>query len=241
MPEWKIGCSGFHYIEWKQVFYPDGLPQRRWFEYYTSQFNTLELNTTFYRFPKVPFLQTWFDQSPDDFTFSAKVPRAITHFKKFIDTERMLSDFYASLREGLKHKLACVLFQLPSVTKYSEERLARIIESMDHSFTNAIEFRDVSWWNETVFRELRKHNIIFCGISHPTLPADVIQTSDILYYRFHGIPVLYKSQYRKPVILNTADEVLKYKQLKKAFIYFNNTWGIGAIRNGSQLKKYLKL
>ena len=111
--KWLIGCSGFAYKEWKEVFYPQGLPQSRWFEFYTEHFNTLELNVTFYRFPTLKSLQAWYNKAPDGFVFSAKVPRWITHYRKFEETERMMGDFYGLLKDGLKEKTGCVLFQLP--------------------------------------------------------------------------------------------------------------------------------
>ena len=74
MKKWWIGCSGFHYSGWKGAFYPQGLPQRKWFEYYCQYFNTVELNVTFYRFPKVSDLKGWYDRSPEDFRFTCKAP-----------------------------------------------------------------------------------------------------------------------------------------------------------------------
>ncbi|MEJ7671821.1 MAG: DUF72 domain-containing protein [Chitinophagaceae bacterium] len=74
-------CSGFHYKEWKEVFYPKDIPQTKWFEYYCQHFNTIELNTTFYRFPRPEALQSWYKRSPEDFKFSVKGPRLISHYK----------------------------------------------------------------------------------------------------------------------------------------------------------------
>jgi len=102
--KWDIGCSGFHYKEWKDIFYPKGLPQRSWFSYYATHFDTLELNVTFYRFPTLASLVAWYEKAPAHFTFSAKMPRSITHFKKFNATEAMVEDFYGLLKEGLKEK-----------------------------------------------------------------------------------------------------------------------------------------
>ncbi len=79
MLKWWIGCSGFHYADWKKIFYPDDLPKRKWFEYYCQHFNTLGLNVTFYRFPQLKSLQNWYDKSPTKFSFSVKAPRLITH------------------------------------------------------------------------------------------------------------------------------------------------------------------
>lgn len=72
MPKWWIGCSGFHYKEWKDVFYPKGIPQTKWFEHYCEHFNTIELNVTFYRFPTSASLQSWYKRSPAEFKFSVK-------------------------------------------------------------------------------------------------------------------------------------------------------------------------
>ena len=132
------GCSGFHYKEWKNTFYPEGLPQTKWFQFYTSQFNTLEINSTFYKFPTSKSLQKWYDTSPDDFIFSVKAPRLVTHYKRFNECEQYLTDFYNTCGDGLKNKLGCVLFQLPPQIKYSEEFLNTIIKLLDQSFKNAV-------------------------------------------------------------------------------------------------------
>src|ERR1044072_6786414 len=96
MAKWWIGCSGFHYKHWVGKFYPGDLPQRKWFEFYCEHFDTLELNVTFYRFPQLSSLQSWYKRSPAKFQFAVKAPRAITHYKKFNDIERLISDFYST-------------------------------------------------------------------------------------------------------------------------------------------------
>lgn len=238
MPALKIyiGCSGFHYKEWKSVFYPEGLPQSKWFRFYCEHFNTLELNVTFYKFPTEKSLTKWYTESPEDFKFSVKVPKAITHFKKFNDCERMLGDFYKSVQQGLQQKLGCVLFQLPPQIIYSEEILQKIIGLLNPSFKNVIEFRSAGWWNKNVFDQLKKNNIVFTGISYPNLPDNVIKTSSNLYYRFHGVPVLYKSAYPESFLENIIEQINKLK-VKEAWIYFNNTWGTAAIKNAKFLQR----
>ena len=238
MIETWIGCSGFHYKEWKEVFYPKGLPKHKWFDYYSQQFNTLELNTTFYRFPQLRFLENWYNMSPAIYRFSVKAPRLITHYKQFKDSKRMLSDFYGTSREGLRDKLGCVLFQLPERTIFSDEMLNRIIENLDPSFTNVVEFRNDSWWKQKVYRKLAQHMIHFCSISYPGLNENVIHSTPLVYYRFHGIPRLYKSCYRKADVIDIADQISGNKRTKEAFVYFNNTWGTGALRNARQLLTY---
>ncbi|MBA2248701.1 MAG: DUF72 domain-containing protein [Chitinophagaceae bacterium] len=239
MPKWWIGCSGFHYKEWKEVFYPKGIPQTKWFEFYSSQFNTIELNTTFYRFPRPEALQAWYHRCPTDFRFSVKAPRLITHYKNFKESESMLGDFYASVYEGLGDKLGCVLFQLPSRLPYSDELLNRIIENVDPSFDNVIEFRHDSWWSKKIYNKLKKHSVSFCGISHPELTDEVIRNTSILYYRFHGVPVLYKSEYKKNIIKKVKEDIKDSGKFSEAYVYFNNTWGMGGINNARHMQEFL--
>ncbi|MEO8403360.1 MAG: DUF72 domain-containing protein [Chitinophagaceae bacterium] len=239
--EWHIGCSGFHYKEWKDVFYPPNMPSNKWFEYYGEKFNTLELNVTFYKFPQLSFLENWYATSPDSFIFSVKVPRLITHYKKFRETEDLLKDFYTTIRQGLKDKLGGVLFQLPPQTAFNTELLEHIIGSLDHSFENVIEFRHGSWWREDVMKRLMQNKISFCGMSYPRLPEDVIINTDIVYYRFHGIPDLYRSEYSLEQLDRVADVILKNKKVKKAYIYFNNTAGEAAIRNANYMNALVSM
>lgn len=235
-----IGCSGFYNKDWKEAFYPKGLAQSKWFEYYCTQFNSLELNTTFYRFPTVEMLQKWYDKSPADFKFSVKAPRLITHYKQFNETETLLNDFYTSVKEGLKEKLGTVLFQLSAKIIYSETLLNKIIHNLDSSFNNVIEFRHESWWREDVFQKLSKQNISFCGVSIKDLPAEIIANSSTIYYRFHGIPKLYYSEYSSQHIKNFKDELIKKVNGKTVFIFFNNTATLAAINNARYLKSLLE-
>ena len=238
--EWHIGCSGFHYKEWKNVFYPAKMPQRLWFEYYSSQFDTIELNVTFYRFPQLTFLENWRSKSPDNFSFSVKAPRLITHYKKFKDCEKLLDDFYTTSRKGLREKLGAVLFQLPPQLSYSEEVLQTIIDQLDPDFENVIEFRHASWWQKHVVEELSRKKIAFCGISYPGLPGEAVVNTRIVYYRFHGIPRLYYSEYTDNELRTIYKSICKHKGIEKVYIYFNNTASTAAIGNSSVLKKMMQ-
>jgi uncharacterized protein YecE (DUF72 family) len=234
--KYYIGCSGFSYREWKGVFYPEKLPQKKWFEFYCSEFDTLELNVTFYRFPTTALMKGWFDKSPEDFRFAVKAPRLVTHYKKFNETEGLLQDFYGTIAEGLKNKLGPVLFQLPRQLVYSKELLDRIICSLDQRFMNAMEFRDRGWWIPEVEEELAKNKIIFCGVSHPSLPDTFMHNRKEVYYRFHGVPKLYYSEYSQGVMKSFAAR-LQSPDVRHAYIYFNNTANGSAIHNAQQLKK----
>jgi len=233
--DWHIGCSGFHYNHWKLWFYPEVLPQRKWFDYYCEHFSTLELNVTFYRFPQLSFLQGWYDKSPADFRFAVKAPRAITHYKKFNDTTTLIGSFYETINIGLKEKLGPVLFQMPPTYNYTEERLDRIINSLDNSFINVLEPRHISWWNNDVITELGKHNISFCGMSHPLLPDEVVQNTPEVYYRFHGVPLLYTSPYSNDFLQQVVDRVKANPTVKAGWFYFNNDSQVAAIDNAKTM------
>jgi uncharacterized protein YecE (DUF72 family) len=156
-----IGCSTFNESYWKGVFYPEDLPRKDWFAYYCKHFNTYEMNSSFYKFPTAKVLQGWYQKAPDGFLFSVKMYKGVTHFKRFNDCERLIAEFYAVCRDNLKEKLACVLFQLPPSFSYSEEKLELILNAIDFSFTNVIEFRNESWWRTDVYESLRTERCCF--------------------------------------------------------------------------------
>lgn len=235
--DWHIGCSGFHYKGWKGNFYPEKLAQRKWFDFYCEHFKTLELNVTFYRFPQLSFLQTWHQKSPADFRFSVKAPRAITHFKQFHNSVDLITSFYDTINDGLLEKLGPVLFQMPPRFHYDEERLERIINNLNPAFSNVLELRHVSWWREDVYETLGKHNITFCGQSHPELPDAVIQNTPVIYYRFHGVPLLYKSPYSNKALQAIVDSIKQNTNAEEGWFYFNNDIDVEAVYNAKEMMK----
>jgi len=235
MAKYHIGCSGFHYKHWRETFYPAKLPVKKWFDYYSQHFDTLELNVTFYRFPQVHTLEKWFNESPDQFSFAVKAPRVITHFKKFNHTERMLDDFYDTVKEGLKHKCACCLFQLPPNYLYSEDKLERIVDALHHDVQNVVEFRHESWWRDDVFSKLGNKKISFCGMSHPSLPRDIVDNTEFFYYRFHGEDSLYASNYTSAQLKRYANELKGNVKIKEAYVFFNNDIKTYAVYNAQEL------
>lgn len=230
--KWYIGCSGFYYKEWKEVFYPKGLPQKSWFEYYCRHFNTLEINNTFYRFPQLKNLEGWNKRSPDDFIFSVKVPGTVTHYKQFRETEEVLQDFYAVVKEGFGKKLGPVLFQLPPKLSFSEEKLEAMLLQVNDAFLNVIEFRHESWWRQEVIDRLAEKKIVFCGVSFPGNKHDeVIQNNVVSYYRFHGTPKLFYSSYDEVFLERVYSQIQQNDAIKTAYVYFNNTASAAALDN----------
>jgi len=239
MPAYHIGCSGYHYRHWRGIFYPEKLPMRRWFEFYSQHFRTLELNVTFYRFPQLSFLENWYAQSPAGFLFAVKAPQLITHYKQFHGVGQLLGDFYNTTSRGLQEKLGPVLFQLSPRLAYDAERLARILDCLDPAFVNVLEFRHASWWCEPVYEALRQRGVVFCGQSHPLLPDALVATAPTLYYRLHGVPDLYASPYPTSFLQRVAAEGAAALGVAQAYFYFNNDIGGSAIGNAQEMKRLL--
>lgn len=235
---WHIGCSGFHYKEWKDEFYK-GVPGSKWFAFYSSRINALESNVSFYRFPSISMLQNWYNTSPPGFTLAVKAPRSITHYRKFKECRQLLEDFYLVIKTGLQEKLGCVLFQLPPGYQYNSDRLNDIIQILDPAFTNVLEFRHESWWCDEVYKVLSEKNIVFCGQSHPGLPHTPICNQRTAYYRFHGSPELYKSPYSHEFLSGIVDEIAQCNKVKEAYLFFNNTMTVAAIEHVRFLQQKL--
>ncbi|MEO7308618.1 MAG: DUF72 domain-containing protein [Ferruginibacter sp.] len=238
--ELKTGCSGYYNRHWKKIFYPEKLPQNKWFEYYCSRFSTVELNTTFYRFPTAESLEVWYKNSPEGFLISVKAHKLITHSKRFKDCKKQIDDFYLACEEGLKEKLGCVLFQLPPTIQYSEEKLQQIISGLNPKFKNVIEFRHPGWWTKKVYDELARHQIIFCTVSHPAMPEAIIANTSTVYVRLHGVPEMFYSGYDPEYLAQMHQVILKKRNVKEGYIYFNNTAGVEGVVNAIQFKKLIE-
>lgn len=230
------GCSGFSYKEWKGHFYPEGVPAKAWFEYYCTHFPTLELNVTFYRFPRLETLQGWYRRSPASFVFAVKAPRLITHLRQFNDTGLLQEEFYHVIREGLGEKLGPVLYQLPAKTAYHPATLDNILRNMDDGFTNVVEFRHVTWWRDDVYEALSAKGVTFCSVSYPDLPDWVAPGRGTVYYRFHGVPSLYRSSYAPAFLDQVLEQIGKGRS---AYLFFNNTASGAAIRNAEMVLRKL--
>ncbi|MCF3111908.1 DUF72 domain-containing protein [Niabella sp. CC-SYL272] len=229
-----IGTSGYSYPYWKGRFYPDQLPASKWLQYYATQFNTLELNHTFYRFPTVASLIKSANLTPPDFLFSVKAPKVITHIKRLTGVADTIQEFMEVIQAALGNKLSSVLYQMPPSYTFSEERLTNVAEQLSLDNRNVIEFRHVSWWRQEVFDLLCKHRINFCSVSYPGLPAGNMITGNFLYRRMHGVPDLFQSSYSEKELVQLYQELPAGKD---AFIFFNNTTFESGYTNAYFLKQ----
>ena len=235
-----IGCSGYHYKDWKGNFYPEDLKKNEWFGYYSGRLNSVEINNTFYKIPETSALKRWIDQTPDDFRFSVKGSRYITHMKKLNDAKPHLDKFYRSI-EPLKVKTDVILWQLPGNLRKNTDKLETFCDHLNQKYINVIEFRHKSWFDEKVYDILKNYNVTVCSLSAPgDLPNEIFHQTGRIYLRFHGKNDWYKDNY--------ADEELKDwgKRIKKTnadevYIYFNNDYHANAAHNAIKLKELMDL
>lgn len=233
-----IGCSGYYYPSWRNKFYPTGLQPKNWLEYYSSVFNTVELNGTFYRTPKLTDLKKYAGNTGENFRFSVKMSKYITHISKLKDSASQILEFQDLIIEGLQDKLNHFLFQLPPSFHYNEENLERIISQIPHKPENVIELRHISWWNEEVEKAFKKAKLTFCNVDYPGLESYFMHTSNKFYLRLHGNQELFKSSY------GTAELKTFKKQFPKTSkqhsIYFNNTYYEAGYKNALELIELVK-
>jgi len=234
-----IGCSGFYNVDWKGSLYPEDSKNKDFLKLYSKIYNTVEINSTFYRKPTAKTLHKWNDEIPDDFRIFIKIPKTISHSDHSENKINEFSDFCHFINENLGNKLAGFLVQFPASFHCTKNNLQWLAETLSNNFLTAVEFRHHSWWNDEVFDLFKKYQWIFCGVSFPgNLLEDVIITNFKLgYYRLHGKPVLYKSLYPEDFLDALSKEIKTANQ--EFYIYFNNTWGNSAIENSFYLKKIL--
>lgn len=232
-----IGTSGFSYSAWKDVFYPQKMASSKWLTYYASRFNTLELNNTFYRFPIEKNLIKQAEMVPDNFKFTVKAHKIITHTRRMKNAKEKVDEFMDIVHTGLGDKLGCVLFQLPPSLAFNEEIFEAIVEAVPHESRYVVEFRHQSWWDEKIWNRLKKYQITFCNVSFPKLPeTPTVKYGPTFYQRMHGIPKLFQSSYSDAQLKKLASKVPTDKD---CYVYFNNTMFEAGFRNAETLKSLL--
>jgi uncharacterized protein YecE (DUF72 family) len=233
--EYYIGCSGYYYPNWKKEFYPRDLPAKDWLNHYSTRFNTVELNGSFYRTPKLSDLKKYYEVTPGDFKFSVKMNRYITHTLKLDNSKSNILEYKKLLEEGLENKLAFYLFQLPPSFVFTEEHLDRVIQNIPNNEKSVVEFRHASWWNKTTEERLKNAGLTFCNVDYPKLESYFIHTSSCFYLRLHGRPALFKSEYSEDQLKIFRKHFPEHTQ--QNYIYFNNTYYHAAFKNALLLKR----
>jgi uncharacterized protein YecE (DUF72 family) len=241
-----IGTSGWNYREWRGSFFPDELPTKQWLRFYSSRFDSVEVNYTFYRLPSKETCQGWYQQTPDNFRFAVKASRYITHIKRLRNAQESWKDFLERV-VSLKHKLGPILLQFPSNFRASETNLRSVDEflgyaSRDASPRLAFEFRDRSCFGPEMLAVLRKHRaaLVISQSSRYPVP-EVVATSDFAYFRFHGPKEMFSSSYSEAELWAWGSKMNRLLDTRRdLYAYFNNDAGGHAPRDAKSLSQKLQ-
>ncbi|MDT4946443.1 MAG: hypothetical protein QOH14_3176 [Pseudonocardiales bacterium] len=248
----RIGISGWTYPPWRGVFYPKGLPHRAELSYAASRLSTIEINGSFYSLQRPTSYQSWYEQTPEDFVFSVKGARFITHMKKLRGVETPLANFFASGVLALREKLGPVLWQLPPSLGFDAQRLtdffARLPRSTaeaawlarrhderldgraltetdaDRPIRHAMEVRHDSFKTVAFTELLREHHIaVVVADTAGKWPLIREVTTDFVYVRLHGDVELYTSGYTDAALDEWAALLRGWAQSgHDCYVYFDN-------------------
>ena len=229
MGQVRIGVSGWTYPPWRGDFYPKGLPQREELAFAASRLTSIEINGSFYALQKPSSYQKWREQTPDDFVFSVKGSRFITHMKRLADCAEALTTFFGSGVFELGPKLGPVLWQLPETFKYDALRLASFFDQLPRvtpegrPVRHALEFRSKTFEQPATYALLREQRIA-CVLADtagrwPKVDED---TADFRYVRLHGDAELYASGYDDKSLDAWADRIRPWLETQDVFVYFDN-------------------
>jgi uncharacterized protein YecE (DUF72 family) len=199
----------------------------------------VEINSSFYRLPSTRALTHWRDSAPDEFIFSVKASRYITHMKKLRDPRRSLKQFMSRV-ELLRGKLGPILFQLPPRWRINTDRLAAFLEVLPRCHRYAIEFRDPSWFNSRTYKLLAEHAVAFCIFDLNKVLSPVELTADFIYIRLHGPNGPYQGRYDDRTLAIWADLITRWRrQGREIFCYFDNDEAAYAVQDAMRLQKML--
>ena len=237
--EIRIGTSGWHYEHWRGVFYPPRLPARERLRFYCQAFDTVEVNNSFYRLPGEAAVRQWRETVPEGFLFAIKASRLITHMRKLKDVDVPLAAFLGRM-DLLGDRLGPVLFQLPPGWRANVPRLRDFLRLLPSGRRYAFEFRDPSWFDLAVYRELERAGAAFCQYQLGETVSPSVVTADFVYMRLHGPGGPYQGRYGEEGLkpwLGRMEGVLR-KGLD-LYCYFDNDERGYAVMDALLLRKML--
>jgi uncharacterized protein YecE (DUF72 family) len=202
---------------------------------YFRQFDTVEINNSFYRLPTPEAFRCWRESTPDNFCFAVKGSRFITHMKKLKDPENALENLIPRAEE-LREKLGPILFQLPPKWTVNTDRLEEFLAAQPRKHRYAIEFREHTWHTHRVYDILRRYNVAFCIFELNGRHSPLEITADWTYVRLHG-----PGSYSTAKLTEWADWITEQRRkLKGVFVYFDNDQAAYAARNALDLQELVK-
>jgi uncharacterized protein YecE (DUF72 family) len=237
----RVGCSGFDYDDWRGAFYPDGLPRSHRLSFYAGVFDTVEINSTFYRLPSVATVDRWREAVVDGFCFALKLSQYGSHRKHLADPDQWLGNFVERARR-FGPSLGPVLVQLPPHWSADPGRLDGFLGSAPSDMRWAIEVRDERWLCEAVYDVLSSHGAALCIHDLIRGHPDVV-TADWVYLRFHGPQPghPYEGSYSERRLSAMAGKLLAHVDGgRSVYAYFNNDVGCAAPTDASALRRRLE-
>jgi uncharacterized protein YecE (DUF72 family) len=226
-----IGTSGWQYADWKRRLYPSAVPQRRWLEHYGTCFETVEVNSAFYRLPEVETFEKWRQSTPEDFVFSVKASRYLTHVKRLQNPSEPVKKLLTRAR-SLRSKLGPILVQLPPNLPASVPALRRALEAFPSAQRVAFEPRHGSWFEDTVYGVLAEHGAALCLSDAAGRRSPLVRTADWGYLRFHEGRSSPVPCYGRRALESWAERLAEtWDGAHELFVYFNNDRGGCAVRD----------
>ena len=233
-----VGTSGWSYAHWDGVLYPPGTAAGDRLAHYVRRFGTVELNASFYRWPRPAVFAGWRRRLPDGFQLSVKAPRGLTHARKLAEPQVWVDRIAAGLHE-LGDRRAVLLVQLAPGHERDDARLGELLGRLPDWIRVAVEFRHPSWHDEAVFALLERHHAAYCVMSGAKLPCVLRATAGLVYVRLHGPDPdhLYAGEYGTDGLRWWADRIREWAgQGREVWAYFNNDGEGHAVRNADRLR-----
>jgi uncharacterized protein YecE (DUF72 family) len=231
-----VGCSGWNYRHWRGSFYPPDVPAGRWLEHYARRFDTVEVNTTFYRLISREAVARWVQQTPAGFVFAVKASRYLTHVRRLSNIADGVHRFYERLEPMVEAgRLGPVLWQLPENFHKDLDRLDGCLRQLPAG-QHAFEFRHPSWFAEEVYALLRAHDAALVVGDHPERRFQSYEaTAGWRYVRLHYGTRGRRGNYSPTELRAWADRLDEWRRSGPIYVYFNNDWEGFAPRNASTL------
>jgi len=236
----RIGCSGWQYQDWREIFYPKGCAQRNWLEFYARRFDTVEVNSTFYRLANRDAVARWARDTPEDFVFALKASRYMTHIKRLADLPESMERYYDRIEPLVESpKLGPIVWQLPPNFKRDDEKLRYALGQLPAG-RHCFEFRHETWFVPEVYAMLREFRVALVIGDHPQRPWQSHEmTTDWTFVRFHYGARGRRGNYSKTELETWAKRIEQWRRRVEVFAYFNNDWEGFAIQNGRWLMQRL--
>lgn len=232
----RIGTSGWHYSHWRGLYYPLSVSPRAMLNYYARDFDTVEINNSFYRLPSIHTFDAWNRSTPDGFCFAVKASRFLTHLRKLLDPQPAL-DRLMEATAGLGPKLGPILFQLPPHWHCDLNRLTAFLRALPAGRRYCIEFRGQSWHNRRVFDLLREHNVAFCIYELGGVRSPFEVTADFAYVRLHGPEDKYQGDYSATALKSCDSHITRWvRSHRDVYVYFDNDQAAYAVKNAQALR-----